>query len=156
MCHSTLQHNIHREGCRSIMLVETQETSPDKNDELEEPEELDERKRKELWEQYRSLSLCACSSAFGFWNMRSSRRSKSSSKAMISFIVSSIRRYGIVPEMRPLALIKDAMEMYGHWDVKLPILVTAESSQEQSTWKVEGEAECAVVSYALEREGRAT
>jgi uncharacterized protein (UPF0216 family) len=42
--------------------------------------------------------------------------------------------------------------MYGHWDVKLPILVTAESSQEQSTWKVEGEAECAVVSYALERE----
>jgi uncharacterized protein (UPF0216 family) len=51
-----------------------------------------------------------------------------------------------------LSAVKDALTRRGHWDVKLPILLMAESSQEQSTWKVEGEVECAVVSQVLERE----
>lgn len=50
-----------------------------------------------------------------------------------------------------LALVKEGLRWHQVGDVRLPILLFAESSHERSTWRVEGKAECAVICYVLGR-----
>jgi len=53
-----------------------------------------------------------------------------------------------------LELIKDSIVSLGMSDIKLPIVIIADSSQEQSAWRVEGESECALVLHLLERDNQ--
>ena len=56
-----------------------------------------------------------------------------------------------VVDRRELELIGNALRSRDLLDVKLPIILMADTSHEQSTWRVEGEEECAVVSELLKR-----
>jgi len=51
-----------------------------------------------------------------------------------------------------LLLIRAALAKAGLRDVKIPIVLMADPGHEQSTWRVEGEEECAVISGVLGRE----
>ena len=51
-----------------------------------------------------------------------------------------------------LRIIKDALDSLGLNDVRLPIVMLADSSHEQSVWRVEGETECALVSHLIGKE----
>jgi len=55
-----------------------------------------------------------------------------------------------------LALIKDTMAELGISDVKLPILLIADTGNEQSSWRVDGETECALVLRLLDKTGGGT
>jgi len=44
-----------------------------------------------------------------------------------------------------LRTVRGALDLLGIRDLKLPIVVLADSSFEQSSWRVEGELECALV-----------
>ena len=48
-----------------------------------------------------------------------------------------------------LKLTKDSLDLLGINDIKLPIVIMADSSHEQSAWRVEGETECALVLHLL-------
>lgn len=50
-----------------------------------------------------------------------------------------------------LELIQRTLQARDRFDVKLPIVLIADSSMPQSTWRVEGEEECAVVAAILDR-----
>jgi len=58
--------------------------------------------------------------------------------------------YAIDPE--ELKMIVGIVAELGLYDVRLPIVLMADASHEQSTWRVEGRAECAIVSRLLGRE----
>lgn len=60
------------------------------------------------------------------------------------------REYAISKE--ELILMKNSLDILGISDIRLPILIAADSSHEQSVWRVEGEAECALVLHLLEKE----
>jgi len=51
-----------------------------------------------------------------------------------------------------LRMMKDSIDIIGVSDIKLPIVIMADSSHEQSAWKVEGEAECALVLHLLAKD----
>jgi len=53
-----------------------------------------------------------------------------------------------------LLLIRDLLSEYGLKDVKIPILLFSDTSQEQSAWRVEGSEECSVIARLLNREVR--
>jgi uncharacterized protein (UPF0216 family) len=55
-----------------------------------------------------------------------------------------------------LKLIKEALDLLGVDDIKLPIVIMADSSHEQSAWRVEGENECALVLLLLGKSGPET
>jgi len=57
------------------------------------------------------------------------------------------RRYDLAAE--ELTLIKSTLRDLGMDDIKLPIVIMADSGHEQSSWKVEGEPECALVSRLI-------
>jgi len=59
-----------------------------------------------------------------------------------------------VMDRQELLLIKEALNTSGLRDVKLPILLFTDTSQEQSAWRVEGTEECAVISHILGRSGQ--
>lgn len=48
-----------------------------------------------------------------------------------------------------LRLTKDSLDLLGIEDIKLPIVIIADSSQDQSAWRVEGETECALILHLL-------
>ena len=48
-----------------------------------------------------------------------------------------------------LKLIKEALDLLGIDDIRLPIVIMADSSHEQSAWRVEGEIECTLVLHLL-------
>lgn len=57
-----------------------------------------------------------------------------------------------------LALIDSVLKELGVLDIKLPIVMFADSEQSMSVWRVEGEIECAVIAKVLDKphaEGRA-
>ncbi|MGQ9586844.1 MAG: DUF61 family protein [Thermoplasmata archaeon] len=60
------------------------------------------------------------------------------------------RRYMISND--ELLLIRAALARVGLRDVKIPIVLMADPGHERSTWRVEGEEECAVISGLLGRE----
>lgn len=53
-----------------------------------------------------------------------------------------------------IELIRDSIRSLGISDIKLPILIFADSSQEQSAWRIEGENECALVLHLLGKDNR--
>ncbi len=53
-----------------------------------------------------------------------------------------------------LALVRNVLIDSGLVDMKLPILIFADASHEQSTWRVEGREECTVIAKILDREVR--
>jgi uncharacterized protein (UPF0216 family) len=55
-----------------------------------------------------------------------------------------------------IGLIKDSLALLGISDIKLPILLMADSSNEQPAWKVEGEIECALVLHLLSKDSPET
>jgi len=55
-----------------------------------------------------------------------------------------------------LKLIKEALGLLGVDDIRLPIVIMADSSHEQSAWRVEGENECALVLHLLGKSGPET
>ncbi len=50
-----------------------------------------------------------------------------------------------------LLLIEEALKESGLRDVRVPILLLSDTSQEQSSWRIEGREECAVISRVLGR-----
>jgi uncharacterized protein (UPF0216 family) len=48
-----------------------------------------------------------------------------------------------------LELVKDSLAFLQIGDIRLPIVLIADSSQEQSVWRIEGESECALVQHLL-------
>jgi uncharacterized protein (UPF0216 family) len=55
-----------------------------------------------------------------------------------------------------LKLIKEALDLLGIDDIRLPIVIMADSSHERSAWRVEGENECALVLHLLGKSGPET
>ena len=53
-----------------------------------------------------------------------------------------------------LRVIKESLDVLGYRDIRLPIVLMADSSQEQSVWRVEGEVECALVCNLIDKESR--
>lgn len=51
-----------------------------------------------------------------------------------------------------LEALQRLLKVLGQGDLKLPILLIADPSQEHSAWRVEGETECAVVSRLLDKQ----
>jgi len=51
-----------------------------------------------------------------------------------------------------LRIVKDSLDSLGLDDVRLPIVLLADSSHEHSVWRVEGEIECALVCQLIGRE----
>jgi uncharacterized protein (UPF0216 family) len=62
----------------------------------------------------------------------------------------------MVIERTELELIRDALRERALADVKLPIILIADAGHAQSTWRVQGEDECAVVASILGRDARGT
>lgn len=60
--------------------------------------------------------------------------------------------YGIDPA--ELALVRESLSKAGLHDIKLPIVLIADAGHEQSTWRVEGTEECAVVAAVLGRQDK--
>ncbi|OGS41847.1 MAG: hypothetical protein A3K67_08130, partial [Euryarchaeota archaeon RBG_16_62_10] len=60
--------------------------------------------------------------------------------------------YGI--DAAELALVRETLQKADHYDIRLPIVLVADAGHEQSTWRVEGPEECAVVSAVLGRPER--
>jgi len=52
-------------------------------------------------------------------------------------------------EREELILIKNALDASGLKDVKIPILMFADTGHEQSVWRIEGREECAVISHVI-------
>jgi len=61
------------------------------------------------------------------------------------------QRYSIAKD--ELRLISDIAAELGLLEIRLPIVLMADASHEQSVWRVEGQAECAVVSRVIGRAG---
>jgi hypothetical protein len=59
-----------------------------------------------------------------------------------------------VIDREELLLIKEALGSSGLNDVKIPILLFSDRSQEQSAWRVEGLEECTVISHVLGKAGQ--
>ncbi len=59
------------------------------------------------------------------------------------------REYAI--DRSELATVREALRFLGMSDVKLPIVMFADSSYEVSTWRVEGREEVAVVSRIIDK-----
>ena len=60
--------------------------------------------------------------------------------------------YGI--DAAELALVRETLQKADHYDIRLPIVLVADAGHEQSTWRVEGPEEGAVVSAVLGRPER--
>ncbi len=56
-----------------------------------------------------------------------------------------------VLERKELETIRGILDKKGLRDVKLPIILIADASMEQSTWRVEGETECEVMMDVIGR-----
>jgi len=52
-----------------------------------------------------------------------------------------------------LKLIKESLDLLGIDDIRLPIVIMADSSHEQSAWRIEGEVECTLVLHLLGKSG---
>lgn len=48
-----------------------------------------------------------------------------------------------------LRSVRAALDHLGIGDIRLPLILMADSSQQQSSWRVEGEVECALVLHLL-------
>lgn len=59
-------------------------------------------------------------------------------------------RYAISVE--ELKLVSSIASELGLFDVRLPIVLMADASHDQSVWRVEGPAECAIISRIIGRE----
>ena len=57
-----------------------------------------------------------------------------------------------VISVEELKSIRNRLDALGISDIKLPIVLMADSSLEQSSWRVEGESECALVLHILGRD----